>query len=97
MNMQVMPSVLRRVSSITWRLSRRLTRAVRVAAAAPTAELSTRLVMPIRNRPVMEKKMNSGAIPALSRRSFSPRVICRRSSSGRAGPSAGFKRQRMTI
>ena len=44
MNMQLTPSVLRTVSSITLPVSRPRARAARVADAAPTAELSTRLV-----------------------------------------------------
>ena len=44
MNMQLTPSVFRIVSSMTLRVSRPRTSAARVAEAAPTAELSTRLV-----------------------------------------------------
>ena len=61
-----------------------------VAAAAPTAELSTRLVTPIRNSPVMRKKMRRGTTPAPSSRTFSLQPTCR-SSAGRAGPRCGWK------
>ncbi|MNN72223.1 hypothetical protein D3C81_1882380 [compost metagenome] len=44
MNMQLMPRVLRRVSSSTSAVRRPWNSAARVAARAPTAELSTRLV-----------------------------------------------------
>ena len=44
MNMQLTPRDLRMVFSITWRVSRSLTRAASVAAVAPTAELSVGLV-----------------------------------------------------
>ena len=88
MNMQLIASVLRMVASITRRVILPLNSAARVAAVAPTAELSTRLVIPIRNSPVIEKKMTRGRIPALSRRNFSPQPT-RRSSAGNAGPRCG--------
>ena len=56
MNMQLTLSVLRIVSSMTCQVSRPLRSAVMVAAAAPTAELSTRLVTPIRKSPVMQEE-----------------------------------------
>ena len=88
MNMQLMPSVLRIVSSITCLVSRPLTSAASVAVVAPTAELSVRLVIPRRNNPVIEKNINSGTMPALSSRSFSPQPTSR-SSRGSGGPSSG--------
>ncbi len=44
MNMQLTASVFSSVAYITWKVSRRLTSAASVAASAPTAALSTRLV-----------------------------------------------------
>jgi hypothetical protein len=64
MNMQEMASVLRTVSSKTLVLKRPLNSAASVAARAPTAELSTRLVTPMTYSPVIEKKMSSGSSPA---------------------------------
>src|SRR5690606_6020510 len=57
---------------------------------------SPRLVMPSRNSPVMLKKMNSGAMPALSEASFSRRLMACRSSAAMVGPSVGLRRQRIT-
>ena len=96
MNMHEIPRVLRTVSSMTLRLSRRLARAARVAAVAPTAELSTRLVTPMTNSPVMKKKMRKGMIPARSSRSFS--LMGRfRSASLTVGPRWGCTRHRITM
>ncbi|GIX13293.1 MAG: hypothetical protein KatS3mg118_1252 [Paracoccaceae bacterium] len=88
-----MASVLRAVSCRTRSVSRRLASAASVAAAAPTAELSTRLVTPITNSPVMKKKMAKGAMPARRSFSFSPSGM-RSSSSDTVGASAGLTRQR---
>ena len=96
MNMQEMPRVLRMVSSMTFRLSRRLASAARVDAVAPTAELSTRLVMPMTNNPVMKKKMRKGMIPARSSRSFSLMGMLR-SASLTVGPRWGCTRHRITM
>ncbi len=93
MNMQEMPRVLRTVSSNTCQERRRLIQAATVTAAAPTAELSTRLVTPMKNSPVMEKKMRKGAMPARSSRSLSIQGTLR-SSGGSAGPSSGCSQQR---
>ncbi len=68
MNMQLTLKVLRIVFSITGRVIRPLTSAAMVAAVAPTAELSVRLVNPIRNNPVMQKKIKNGMMPALGDR-----------------------------
>ena len=76
---------------------RPLYQATSVAANAPTAEDSTMLVTPITNRPVIEKTINSGRTPALSRRNFSRHEICCRSSSGSGGPRCGCRWQRITM
>ena len=86
MNMQLTLNDLCRVSSNTLRVNRPLNKAASVAAPAPTAELSTRLVTPIMNRPVIEKIMTKGKMPARSRLNFSLQLIPRRSSTGSAGP-----------
>ncbi len=96
MNMQLMASVLRLTTSIRCQVSRRRTSAARVAAVAPTAELSTRLVTPITNSPVMQKKMTRGRMPARSSRSFSAQPMSR-SSAGSAGPRCGCSLQRTTM
>ena len=68
--------------------------AASVAASAPTALDSVRLVMPMRKSPVIEKKMTKGRTPARSSRSFSESGTLR-SSGGSAGPRWGCSRQRM--
>ena len=93
MNMQLTPRVLRAVASRTSNVSRRRKRAARVAPAAPTAELSTRLVQPMRKSPVIEKKMRKGRTPARRSPSFSRSGIVR-SSFGSAGPRRGWRRHR---
>ena len=52
------------VVSKIFMVKRRLNRAAKVADTAPTAELSTKLVNPMTNSPVMRKNMSSGRIPA---------------------------------
>ena len=94
MNMQLMVSVLRVESSITLRFRLPAHHAAATDSKAPTAELSTRLVTPLRNSPIMTKKMASGRRPARSNAYFSARVICARSSAGSAGPMSGCSRQR---
>ena len=96
MNMQLTPSVLRSVASITRRVSRPRSQAARVAVAAPTAELSTRLVTPSRKRPVIDAKIRKGRMPARSRRSFAARLT-RRSARGSTGPRCGCNWQRTAI
>ena len=97
MNMQLTLSVWRIVSSMTCQVSRLLRNAVMVAAAAPMAELSTRLVTPIRKRPVIKKKMSRGMMPAPSSRNFSPQLICCRSFGGNGGPRCGWIQHRMPM
>lgn len=63
-------------------------------ARAPTAEHSTRLAIPIINRPVITKKIAKGIIPALRSFNFSINGISL-SSLGRVGPSSGCNLQRM--
>ena len=94
MNMQDIPRVLRIVSSITFRFSRPLTNAAMVAQVAPTAELSTRLVIAHDEEPRHEeedqKRNNTGAeqLELLRHRAYS------RSSSLTVGPRWGCSRQR---
>ena len=95
MNMHEMPSVLRVESSNTFLFRLPAHQAAPVASSAPTAELSTRLVVPDMNRPIMMKKMSSGRMPWRSSRNFSSRVIWARSSAGSAGPMSGCMRQRI--
>ena len=70
-NIHDMPSVFLNVSSMTFFVRERLASAAIVAAVAPTAELSTRLVIPIRNKPVIKKKIRNGTMPAFNSLSFS--------------------------
>ena len=70
MNMQDIPRVFLMDSSMTFRVSVPLAIAAIVAAVAPTAELSTRLVTPIINRPVIKKKIKNGIMPAFKSFSF---------------------------
>ena len=96
MNMHEMPSVFRMVSSMTLRVSRRFASAASVAAVAPTAELSTKLVMPMTNKPVMKKKIKNGMMPARSSFSFSPSGMVN-SSRATVGPRCGCALHRTTI
>ena len=70
-NMHEMASVLRVVSCRTFIVSVPRQAAASSAPTAPTAELSTRLVTPVRNSPVMVMKISSGISPALSSFTFS--------------------------
>ena len=63
---------------------------------APTAELSTRLVMPMKNSPDIRKMMRMGRIAELRSLNFCFQGI-ERSSLEAAGPSLGWIRQRMTM
>ena len=95
-NMADTSSVCREVLTSKGQLSRRLAAAARVAAVAPTAELSTRLVYPKTNSPVMKKKIRNGMMPARSSLSFSAKGMFS-SSSFTVGASEGFSLQRMTM
>ena len=88
-NMQVTSSVLRKVFSITSLFNLFLNNAAKVAVVAPTAELSTKLVTPITNRPVMEKKISKGRIPARRSLNFLLHVIFSRSCFESGGPRFG--------
>ena len=60
-------------------------------AVAPIAELSTRLVIPMKNKPDIEKIIKTGIIAALRSLSFSAHGTFL-SSGGRTGPSSGWKK-----
>ena len=87
-NIQETPKVFFKVFSITGQFNLPLNNAARVAPNAPTAEHSTRLAIPIKNNPVIEKKIAKGIKPACSNFIFSVFEICL-SSFGRAGPNSG--------
>ena len=87
-NIQETPKVFLHTSSITFKLSLPFDHAAIVAARAPTAEHSTKLAIPIINKPVMTKKIAKGIIPALNNFIFSIKGIFL-SFSGRTGPSSG--------
>ena len=87
-NIHEIPSVLRIVASITFLFNLRFAKAAIVAAVAPTAELSTKLVIPIMNKPVIKKKIKNGVIPAFNTFSFALKGILR-SSSLKAGARFG--------
>ena len=59
-----------------------------VAKRAPTAEHSTKLAIPIKNNPVIRKKIRNGITPALSNLIFS-KVEIFLSFLGKGGPSSG--------
>ena len=63
-NIHDTPKVFFRVLSITFQVSFPFNRAANVAPKAPTAEHSTKLAMPIKNKPVIEKKIAKGINPA---------------------------------
>ena len=88
-------SVSRRVLTNTLRVSLPLNRAIRNAASAPTAELSSSDVRPEKNEPITERTSSIGSIPARSTRSFSAQLKLR-CSFGSTGPSFGLMRQRTT-
>ncbi len=95
-NMLLIARVLRAVTRIIRQDRRRFQAAASVAEVAPTAELSTRDVNPITNRPVMVKKIRNGMIPARNSASFSPSGIAS-SASDTTGARSGFTRQRTQI
>ena len=82
------PKVLRRVTSITFLFKFFLYSAAKVAPNAPTAEHSTKLAIPIKNKPVIVKKIAKGIKPAFNKPIFSFIGICL-SSLGRTGPNSG--------
>ena len=82
------PNVFLRVLSKTILLNLFLYIAANVAKKAPTAEHSTRLAIPIKNNPVMKKKIKKGIIPAFNSLIFSI-VLTLLSSFFRGGPSSG--------
>ena len=86
--MQETPKVFLQTSSITFKFNLPLDHAATVAASAPTAEHSTKLAIPIMNRPVITKKIKKGIIPALSNLILSIKGIFL-SFSGRTGPNSG--------
>ena len=94
-NMQLISRVWRVVVSSTFQFSLPDRAAAIVARSAPTAELSVRLVMPVRNSVIMMAKTATGMMPSRSSTSFSRVVIWARSSSDIGGPSSGWIRQRM--
>ena len=63
-NMHETPRVFLRVVSITLQVSFPFNKAAKEAPKAPTAEHSTKLAMPIRNKPVIEKNIANGINPA---------------------------------
>ena len=87
-NIQDTPSVFFKVFSITFHLSLPLNKAAKVAPKAPTAEHSTKLAIPIKKSPVIEKKIANGIKPACKSLNFSDLEICL-SCFGSAGPSSG--------
>ena len=95
-NIHETPSVLRIVASMTFRFNLLFAKAAIVAAVAPTAELSTKLVIPMTNKPVIKKKIKKGIMPAFNTLSFLLKGILR-SSSLRAGARFGCSLQRTAI
>ncbi|MNL24274.1 hypothetical protein D3C87_1457020 [compost metagenome] len=93
-NMVETISVLRVQASRMVQFSRRENSAASVASSAPTAELSTRLVTPVRNRPIISPNTPSGRMPARARAIFSAVDMRSRSSAGSTGASSGWMRQR---
>ena len=87
-NIHEIPSVLRIVASKTLQFNLLFAMAAIVAAVAPTAELSTKLVIPIMNKPVIKKKIKNGVMPALNTLSFSLKGMLR-SSTLKAGARLG--------
>ena len=62
-NIALMPRVWRITSSSIGQESRPRHQAAIVETSAPTALDSVRLVMPVRKRPVIDRKMTSGVRP----------------------------------
>src|SRR4030042_296151 len=96
LNMQLTLRVSRSTSTMIFQVSRLLIRAMMVMAMAPTAELSTRLVTPMKNSPDMRKMMRMGRMAELSSLNFWPQGMLR-SSFEAAGPSWGWMKQRIMI
>jgi len=94
-NMAELSSVSFRVFVKTFSVRRRLQSAIRNAASAPTAELSSNEVRPEKNEPITASTSKIGRMPARSTRNFSAQLKLR-CSFGRIGPSAGLRRQRIT-
>ena len=87
-NMQETPRVFLRVVSKTFLLNLPLKIDASVANKAPTAEHSTRLAIPIKNKPVIKKKITKGTIPAFNNLIFSIKGTSL-SLSGSIGPRFG--------
>ena len=88
MNIQETPNVFFKVASKTFLLNLFLYIEASVAKRAPTAEHSTKLAIPIKNNPVIRKKIRNGITPALSNLIFS-KVEIFLSFLGKGGPSSG--------
>jgi TRAP-type mannitol/chloroaromatic compound transport system permease large subunit len=93
-NIHVTSSVLRIVTSKTFIVKRPLKSAAKVAVVAPTAELSTKLVTPMTNIPVIEKNITKGRIPARRSLNVLPQVTSDSSCFDKEGPRFGCKLQR---
>jgi len=87
-NIHDTPKVFFKTSSMVFLFNLPLAKAAMVAAKAPTAEHSTKLAIPIINKPVITKKITKGIIPALNNFNFSINEICL-SSFESTGPNSG--------
>ena len=88
-------SVSLRVLVKTFIVRRFLKSAIRNAASAPTAELSSREVSPLKNDPMTLSTRMIGRMPARRTLNFSAQLKLR-CSFGSTGPSFGLIRQRIT-
>src|SRR5210317_1877356 len=87
-NIHETPSVFLNVVSITFLFNLFLNADANVASNAPTAEHSTKLAIPIKNKPVIKKNIKKGIIPAFNNLIFSINGISL-SLRGNTGPKLG--------